>query len=130
MIVTGKSKDSSNTQKEEPNEFTFFVEGRPIPKGRPRMSRKGRVYTPKETVIAEKSYIGAAVDAPRYEGQIEVEVEFCEEGTYITVIPVEEWKTKLRGDLDNYIKLCLDGLQRAEIIENDRSVVKITAVKT
>jgi Holliday junction resolvase RusA-like endonuclease len=35
----------------------------------------------------------------------------------------------LRGDLDNYIKLCLDGCQRAGIIPNDRLVVQLKAVK-
>ena len=94
------------------------------------MSRKGRVYTPKETVLAEKSYIDAVPeDSPVFEGPVAVEMTFSAEATYITIRAVEEWHTPLRGDLDNYIKLCLDGCQRAGIIPNDRLVVQVKAVK-
>ena len=54
---------------------------------------------------------------------------FCAEATYITIRKIAEWHTPLRGDLDNYIKLCLDGCQRAGIIPNDRLVVQVKAVK-
>ena len=131
MIVTGKSKGSSKTQPaEQPDEFSFVVPGRPQPKGRPRMSRKGRVYTPKETVLAEKSYISAVPeDPPVFEGPVAVEMTFCEEATYITVRSLKSWETPLRGDLDNYVKLCLDGCQRAGVIPNDRLVVQLKASK-
>jgi Holliday junction resolvase RusA-like endonuclease len=94
------------------------------------MSRKGRVYTPKETVLAEKSYIDAVPeDPPVFEGPVAVEMTFCEEATYVTVRSLTEWQTPLRGDLDNYVKLCLDGCQRAGIIPNDRLVVQLEASK-
>ena len=94
------------------------------------MSRKGRVYTPKETVEAERAYAQAVDDnAPVFEGPVAVEMTFCAEATYITVRSLKEWQTPLRGDLDNYIKLCLDGCQRAGIIPNDRLVVQLKAVK-
>jgi Holliday junction resolvase RusA-like endonuclease len=132
MTVTAKSKGSSKTQAEEPtsDEFSFVVPGRPQPKGRPRMSRKGRVYTPKETVLAEKSYIAAVGENPPvFDGPVSVEMTFCKESTYITVRSLKEWQTPLRGDLDNYVKLCLDGCQRAGIIPNDRFVMRLEAVK-
>jgi Holliday junction resolvase RusA-like endonuclease len=131
MIVTGKSKGSSKTQPAgQPDEFSFVVPERPQPKGRPRMSRKGRVYTPKETVLAEKSYIDAVPeDPPVFEGPVAVEMTFCEEATYVTVRSLKQWQTPLRGDLDNYVKLCLDGCQRAGIIPNDRLVVQLEASK-
>ena len=56
-----KSTDSSqtpNSGQQSPDEFSFVVPGRPQPKGRPRMSRKGRVYTPKETVEAANIHTG------------------------------------------------------------------------
>jgi Holliday junction resolvase RusA-like endonuclease len=130
--VTAKSKDLSKTLKDEqPDEFSFVVPERPTPKGRPRMSRKGRVYTPKETIIAEEAYIEAVgVDPPVFDGPVNVEVTFCEEGTFVTIKTVQDWVSPLRGDLDNYIKLCLDGCQRAGVIPNDRLVVQVKAVKT
>ena len=130
---TGKSTGSSptpNSGQQSPDEFSFVVPGRPQPKGRPRMSRKGRVYTPKETVEAEKAYAQAVGDDPPvFDGPVTVEMTFCEEATYITVRSLTEWKTPLRGDLDNYIKLCLDGCQRAGVIPNDRLVVRLKASK-
>ena len=94
------------------------------------MSRKGRVYTPKETVEAERAYAQAVDDNPPvFEGPVAVEMTFSAEATYITIRAIEEWHTPLRGDLDNYIKLGLDGCQRAGIIPNDRLVVQVKAVK-
>jgi|TARA_R110000824_G_scaffold77318_1_gene195597 Holliday junction resolvase RusA-like endonuclease len=94
------------------------------------MSRKGRVYTPKETVLAEKSYIIAAgEDPPVFDGPVSVEMTFCKEATRITIRSLESWETPLRGDLDNYVKLCLDGCQRAGIIPNDRLVMRLEASK-
>ena len=131
--ATGKSTDSSatpNSGQQSPHEFSFVVPGRPQPKGRPRMSRKGRVYTPKETVEAEKAYAQAVDDNPPvFEGPVAVEMTFCKEATYVTVRSLTQWQTPLRGDLDNYVKLCLDGCQRAGIIPNDRLVVQLKASK-
>ena len=131
LTVTGKSKDSSKTQRDEQaDEFTFVVGGRPHPKGRPRMSRKGKVYTPEATVLAEKTYIAAVgEDAPTFDGPVTVEVTFCIDATLVTVTPLPHWETGLRGDLDNYIKTCLDGCQRAGIIVNDRQVGQVKATK-
>ena len=132
--MTDKSEDSSMTQDNEPQygEFEFIVHGRPVPKGRPRMSRKGRVYTPAATVSAEEEYAYAAGDeAPVYDGPVKVELSFFKDSTMVKVEPIldEAWKSPLRGDLDNYIKLALDGLQRAGIIVNDSQVMHIEATK-
>ena len=129
--ASAKSTDSSPTPNEkQPDEFSFVVPGRPQPKGRPRMSRKGRVYTPKETVEAERAYAQAVDDNPPvFEGPVAVEMTFCKEATYVTVRSLTQWQTPLRGDLDNYVKLCLDGCQRAGIIPNDRFVVQLKASK-
>ena len=126
---TGSSQ-TPNSGQQSPDEFSFVVPGRPQPKGRPRMSRKGRLYTPKETVEAEKAYAQAVGDDPPvFDGPVTVEMTFCEEATYVTVRSLTQWQTPLRGDLDNYIKLCLDGCQRAGVIPNDRLVVQLKASK-
>jgi Holliday junction resolvase RusA-like endonuclease len=94
------------------------------------MSRKGKVYTPTETVSAEKAYIEAAGEYhPVYEGAVRLELTFQEDSTSVLIIPVDDWHTKLRGDIDNYVKLALDGIQRAGIIANDRQVVHVDAMK-
>ena len=132
--TTAKDKSNGSSPTPDsgppPDEFSFVVGGRPQPKGRPRMSRKGKVYTPKETVQAEKSYVEAVGEnPPSFNGPVRVEVTFCQEGTFVTVRSLKEWNTPLRGDLDNYIKLCLDGCQRAGLFPNDRLVVQLEATK-
>ena len=128
--MTGKSNDSSQKPAQEPGEFSFLIPERPVPKGRPRMSRKGKVYTPAETVRAERAYVEAAGDDyPVYEGAVRLELTFQEDSTAVVIFPVADWETKLRGDIDNYIKLALDGIQRAGIIANDRQVVHVDAMK-
>lgn len=134
----GKSKTSSTKPEKEPpldSEFTFVVLGRPVPKGRPRMTRRGRVYTPKESILAEEHIaetindVLAVQDTPTFTGPVSVEMIFDKESTSVTVRPLQEAQTGLRGDLDNYIKLLLDGIQRSPLIDNDRQVLHIDAVK-
>ena len=94
------------------------------------MTRRGRVYTPKETIEAEEHIAKVIGDeAPNFDGPVSVQMIFCKESTTVTVKPLEEGHTLLRGDLDNYVKLLLDGIQRSPLIENDRQVLHIDAVK-
>lgn len=41
----------------------------------------------------------------------------------------ETFNAMLRGDTDNYTKNCLDGLQKARVISNDRGVFRLVATK-
>lgn len=60
---------------------------------------------------------------------VEVQLVFDVEGTAIIVEPLDlDMKTKLRGDLDNYIKTTLDALNKVAWTD-DRLVTKIVAVK-
>ena len=42
----------------------------------------------------------------------------------------ETFNAMLRGDTDNYTKNCLDGLQKARVINNDRGVFRLVATKS
>lgn len=97
-------------------EFTFTVPGPPVPKGRPRMTRRGRVYTPQKTLDYENKVLVAALQArcPRFTGPVSIELQ--------VYLP-----TRRRSDLDNYIKV-IDGLQPT-IIPDDSLVIHIVAEK-
>ena len=87
------------------------IPGRPVPKARPRVVR-GHTYTPSRSKEFEENiawYVRA-------------------EGVHLGDAPVhckiELWSIrKLTGDLDNYAKAVLDGLQKGQAFDNDRQVV-------
>jgi crossover junction endodeoxyribonuclease RusA len=86
-----------------------FIETKPIPKGRPRMTRRGRVYTPARTLESE-DVIRTAYTGPKYEGNVMLVCTFSKDGISINLQNITQNDSKLRGDLDNYIKLLMDGL--------------------
>ena len=109
-------------------EYTFVVEGKPRTKARPRMTRRGRTYTPKATLEAE-ALVLAAYDGPVFDGPLEVEMDFHYDKTVIRLADFD-WRSKLTGDVDNYVKLVLDALQGDEgAFLNDRLVSRIVATK-
>ena len=80
----------------EPRAVLFTVEGEPIVKGRPRFTRSGHAYTPKATKDAE-ARVGDAYQAEMFTGNIGVELHFFQ-------------GSRARKDIDNMVKLVLDGL--------------------
>jgi crossover junction endodeoxyribonuclease RusA len=111
---------------------SIFIEGRPHPKDRPRaaVSKAGKVfmYTAAKTIQAEKD-IAAAWDGPIFEGELAVHIVVDKEGAAVIVERVDiESKSSLRGDIDNYVKTILDGLNGVAW-KDDSQVVKVTAVK-
>lgn len=115
----------------KPTKFSITVAGRPVPKGRPRLGRRGRVFTPEKTLIAEDTIRGAwlAADGPVFEGPVYIEVWFNEFETVITVgLDDNTEASKLRGDIDNYVKTVMDGLNEAAWLD-DKQVHHVKATK-
>jgi Holliday junction resolvase RusA-like endonuclease len=89
---------------------------RPKSKGRPRVTKTGHAFTPKETVEYEKK-IAEAYKGPLFEeGMLSMKLRFTVEGTEMMIERVEPDpnfplpKGKLTGDIDNYAKSILDAL--------------------
>lgn len=103
----------------------------PVPKGRPRMTKAGTTYTPKRTREFEQAISTLVKDASALLGALILDV------TFILKRPKSAPKSQLgryfragsRGDLDNYIKALMDGLQRGGVIPNDAAVVRVSACK-
>jgi len=107
--------------------WTQVYEDRPVPKGRPRLGRRGRVFTPETTLNAE-AVIRDGWQGPIYEGVVQMMVEFSPDGTTVTVAPYDGLPSKLRGDVDNYLKLLMDGLNGAAWAD-DKQVHYVEVVK-
>ena len=107
---------------------TVTIKVKPQVKQRPRMTRRGRTYTPKQTLEFE-SIIREAWDGPQFESPVSVDIVFYKEKIKITITEeAGEKKSSLRGDIDNYAKSVLDGLNGAAYVD-DRQVIKLKVNK-
>lgn len=103
---------------------------RPQVKQRPRMTRRGKAYTPIKTHLAE-NVIGEGWTGPKFEGAIYMEVEFTKDSSVVTVGILDAGSyppSPLRGDIDNYLKLVMDGLNGIAY-EDDNQIRLVKAVK-
>jgi crossover junction endodeoxyribonuclease RusA len=100
----------------------------PKVKQRPRMTRRGRVFTPAQTLEFE-ALVREAWTGELIEGNITVNIVFYKDKFEVTVESTEAYEpTKLRGDIDNYVKAVLDGLNGIAFID-DKFIRKMTVVK-
>jgi len=104
---------------------SFRIDLPPQVKQRPRMTRRGRVYTPAKTLNYE---LAAAqfYDGPKFDGPVSIHFLFGKHHTDVTIMSAPKPHQFLRGDLDNYIKAVSDGLNGVAY-GDDRQIVRIHA---
>lgn len=101
---------------------------KPRVKQRPRLGRKGRVFTPEQTLEFERA-VRKAWTGPKFDGPVSITVTLDKDKFRVTVTEERGRKpSALRGDVDNYIKSILDGLNGAAYLD-DRQVYKIVVTK-
>jgi Holliday junction resolvase RusA-like endonuclease len=111
------------------NKHKFTIQRKPKAKGRPRATRTGHVYTDAST----REYEAAVAEAykssggPKFEGPVQVEINVYFNYADVTIESIDN-ESKLRGDLDNYVKSILDGLNKVAYLD-DKQVHKIEAHK-
>ena len=113
--------------------MNFTVLGVPKGKGRPRFTRTGRTYTPKDTIMYE-NLVATSYDGEKLEGDLSAKI-VC----YFP-IPASVSKKKRemmltekvyynhKPDLDNLAKIILDSLNGIAF-DDDRQVVKLEVEK-
>jgi Holliday junction resolvase RusA-like endonuclease len=111
--------------------YTFMAGGAPRVKERPRSGRNGVTYTPKATQTAER-ILASQYNGPCFVGPVDVDITYEGHRQIIVLrsIPDHEWHKGLKGDLDNYVKLTLDALQKANAFRNDVTVARLAARKS
>jgi Holliday junction resolvase RusA-like endonuclease len=109
--------------------YTFVAEGRPATKGRPQFNRKtGNAYTPQKTRDAEKA-LRDQYEGPCFTGPVAVHIDYSMDGQVITITELDpSLESKMRGDLDNYVKLSLDALNQTAWVD-DKQVFEESARK-
>ncbi len=109
---------------------TVTIQRRPKVKARPRHNKKGQVFTPKST-LDEEDFVAEAWQeqvGEIMEGPLEVTLFYSPTETILHVTSSPHSAKTLTGDLDNYVKLTLDALNKVAW-EDDKQVVRINAVK-
>ena len=93
-------------------EHTQRYEFRAKAKQRPRMSRRGRAYTPKATHEFETRVATGWNKRKKFKDKpVSVSIELGKDFFTVKVVEIDtETPSALRGDIDNYVKSILDGL--------------------
>lgn len=99
---------------------------RPVTKGRPRLGRRRKAYTPARTLEFEAAIADGWQDqhpGELHEGPIGVHVVLGSDYVEVDVWDLEESQRPkyVTGDADNYAKAVLDGLQE-HAFHNDKQV--------
>lgn len=111
----------------------FIIWGEPVPKGRPRLGKRG-TFTPVKTKQYEELVRFCYENKPYLKGPVQAEIKVF----FPTPKSISKTKqskligkpyTKHRGDLDNIIKSILDGLNGVAY-DDDTQVWSITSSKT
>lgn len=93
--------------------WTLRVDGKPVPKARPRSTRTGHMYTPKTTADYEGNIAQAwqekYPDMELLNEPLAVSIGISRTGAHIIVSDGAQ-TSSLRGDVDNYCKAIMDGL--------------------
>lgn len=106
--------------------YTFHHERPPRVKSRPRRG-KGRTYTEKQVVV-EEGLLKDGYDGPKFTGPILVEITLHKDSIDVTIEDRPTPVVYLRGDVDNYAKLVLDGLNTVAY-DDDNQITELVIRK-
>ena len=112
----------------------FTIHTAPVSKQRPRLGKGGCVYTPSKTKVFENIVALSYGNRPSFDDKyirIRLKFKFEVPKSYSKKKRGEAIEGKIRptkGDIDNYIKTVLDGLNK-KAWEDDRHIIGILAEK-
>jgi len=101
---------------------------KPKVKQRPRLGRRGRVFTPVQTLEFER-LVNEAYDGFCAEKPVSLSISLYKDKFTVTVTEYDTLEpSPLRGDIDNYAKSILDGLNGVAYTD-DKLVYKLQVTK-
>lgn len=101
----------------------------PVAKGRPRVSRQGRVYTPAKTAAFERDIQLLTQHLNPMGGALTLKACFvCKRPKSLRSAGGERVPKVTRPDIDNYLKALLDGLN-GSVFEDDAQLVELAGSK-
>lgn len=107
----------------------MYMQLKPKVKQRPRLGRRGRVFTPTATLQHEAEI--AALWKKKFgrrkplEGPVLVSVDFDKHGMWVEVAPTD-LPSLMRGDIDNYLKAVLDALNGIAYVDDKQISVLLS----
>lgn len=106
----------------------LVIKLKPKSKGRPRAGKYG-MYTDKATREYEQLIKDAYVASggPMFEGPIEMSITFARDKITVNIKEIIA-ESSLRGDVDNYVKSIMDGLNGVAY-NDDRQVLNLKGYK-
>lgn len=119
----------------------FVIPGRPKGKGRPRFTKRGTTFTPKDTKLAEADIVAAweAVGSPTlHDGPVAVGVALevprpkshhLSGGLLSATGILMPWPHRQKPDVDNALKLIMDAMN-GRAYKDDVRVVQATVSRT
>jgi Holliday junction resolvase RusA-like endonuclease len=109
--------------------FTFTINIKPKAKGRPRAGRNG-MYTDAKTREHEEFIKQAYIEStgPKFDGPVELNATFYKDKIVVVVKELLDVESSLRGDVDNYLKSLLDGLNGVAY-DDDKQVLNLKGYK-
>jgi len=91
-------------------------------------TNQGRFFTPPETRNYEEAVamLCRATRESLGKTPCSIDIELYVDKTIVVITPTPDApKRRLQGDVDNYAKAILDGLQKGQMIENDKNVIEL-----
>ncbi len=108
-------------------EVSFIVKGKPVGKQRPRFTKLGHCYTPKETKDYENCIKRAYIIASN-NFKFEKDVQIIVRVYYLKAKSNKSNYVNIKPDLDNVIKVVLDALNGIAYAD-DKQVINIQGMK-
>ena len=112
-----------------------FVKLRAKPKARPRTTKSGHAYMPKDYMkwredfgVLLKSEIARVRSQRRMVGPVELYLSFYAHGVRIQIVEATSIRRKhVRADIDNLIGGVMEVLEDMEVVTNDSKVHRVVA---